>query len=152
MQINPMEETKEEKASVIVRGTAEGFLQEITSGRHHLQADEPKEAGGRDDAPGPYEYLLMALGACTSMTIGLYARRREFPLENVTVSLSHARIHAEDCEACETKQGLLDRIDVRIELTGPLTPDQRTKLMEIAAKCPIHRTLDSEIEIRLRDA
>lgn len=150
MSIKPM--TENESTSVIVRGTAEGFLQEINSGGHHLQADEPKEVGGNDAAPGPYEYLLMALGACTSMTIGLYARRKQFPLEKITVSLSHARIHAEDCETCETKQGLLDRIDLKIELTGPLTPDQRAKLMEVAGKCPIHRTLDSEIDIRLRPA
>ena len=141
-----------EPASVIVRGTADGFLQKITSGRYHLQADEPKEAGGSDTAPGPYEYLLIALGSCTSMTVGLYARRKQFPLQNITVFLSHARIHAEDCEACETKRGLLDRIDVRIELTGPLTPDQHAKLMEIAGKCPVHRTLKSEIDIRLRPA
>jgi len=147
-----MGEKKEEQAGVIVRGTADGFLQEITSGRYHFQADEPKKAGGGDTAPGPYEYLLMALGACTSMTVGLYARRKQVPLQNITVSLSHARIHAEDCEACETKKGLLDRIDVRIELTGPLTPDQRAKLMEIAGKCPVHRTLDSEIDIRVREA
>ena len=152
MEINPMGEEKEEQAGVIVRGTADGFLQEITSGRYHFQADEPKEAGCFDTAPGPYEYLLMALGACTSMTVGLYARRKQVPLQNITVSLSHARIHAEDCEACETKKGLLDRIDVRIELTGPLTPDQRAKLMEIAGKCPVHRTLDSEIDIRVREA
>ena len=82
----------------------------------------------------------------------LYARRKQFPLQNITVSLSHARIHAEDCEACETKQGLLDRIDLRIELTGPLTPDQHARLLEIAGKCPVHRTLKSEIDIRLRPA
>jgi len=152
MQINSTGETKEEPASVIVRGTAEGFLQEIQSGSYHLQADEPKEAGGSNAAPGPYEYLLMALGTCTSMTVGLYARRKQIPLQSITVFLSHARIHAEDCEACETKKGLLDRIDVRIELTGPLTPDQHAKLMEIAGKCPVHRTLDSEIDIRLREA
>ncbi|MBV9618251.1 MAG: OsmC family protein [Verrucomicrobia bacterium] len=152
MLSDPRKETKEEPASVIVRGTAEGFLQEIESGSYHLQADEPKEAGGGNAAPGPYEYLLMALGSCTSMTIGLYARRKQIPLQTITVFLSHSRIHAQDCEACETKQGLLDRIDLRIELTGSLTPDQHAKLMEIAGKCPVHRTLDSEIDIRLSAA
>jgi len=152
MQTDPTKQMIEEPATVIVRGTADGFLQEIDSGRHRLQADEPVEAGGRDAAPGPYEYLLIALGSCTSMTVGLYARRKQFPLQNITVSLSHARIHATDCEACEMKQGLLDRIDVRIELTGPLTPDQHAKLMEIAGKCPVHRTLKSEIDIRLRQS
>ena len=152
MSISPTEEWKAEPAGVIVRGTADGFLQEIDSGRYHLQADEPVEAGGGDAAPGPYEYLLIALGTCTSMTVGLYARRKQIPLQSITVFLSHARIHAQDCEACETKQGLLDRIDLRIELTGPLTPDQHARLMEIAGKCPVHRTLKSEIDIRLRPA
>lgn len=142
--------TSESPAAVVVRGTVGGFLQEVVSGQHHLRADEPVSAGGQDAAPGPYDYLLIALGVCTSMTVGLYARRKEFPLENITVSLSHARIYAKDCEECETKEGLLDRIDVNVELTGPLTPEQHAKLMEIAAKCPVHRTLKSEINIRLR--
>ena len=116
-------------------------MQEVVSGKHHLRADEPVSVGGSDAAPGPYDYLLVALGSCTSMTVGLYARRKQIPLENITVSLSHSRIHAKDCEECETKEGMLDRIDISIELTGPLTPEQRAKLMEIAAKCPVHRTL-----------
>jgi uncharacterized OsmC-like protein len=134
---------------VIVRGTARDFLQEVVSGRHHLQADEPKDYGGGDAAPGPYDYLLTALGVCTSMTIGYYARRKKIPLENITVSLRHFRIHAKDCEECETKAGMLDRIDLQIELTGSLSGEQRTELMAIAAKCPVHRTLKSEIDIRL---
>ena len=98
-------------ADVVVRGDATGFLQEVVSGNHHLRADEPISVGGSDAAPGPYDYLLIALGVCTSMTVGLYARRKQFPLENITVSLRHARIHAQDCEECETKEGMLDRID-----------------------------------------
>jgi len=136
-------------ADVVVRGDATGFLQEVVSGNHHLRADEPVSVGGSDAAPGPYDYLLIALGVCTSMTVGLYARRKQFPLENITVSLRHARIHAQDCEDCETKEGMLDRIDTHLELTGPLTAEQRTKLIEIAGKCPVHRTLKSEINIRL---
>ena len=137
---------------VIVRGNGREFLQEIVAGKHHLRADEPVSYGGKDAAPGPYEYLLTALGVCTSMTIGLYARRKEMPLENITVSLRHSRIHAKDCEECETKQGMLDRIDLEIELSGALTTDQHAKLMAIAAKCPVHRTLKSEIDIRLQSA
>ena len=137
-------------AGVVVRGNADGFLQDVVSGKHHLRADEPASAGGSDAAPGPYDYLLIALGVCTSMTVGLYARRKQLPLENITVSLSHSRIYAKDCEECETKEGMLDRIDAEVELTGSLTEQQHAKLMEIAAKCPVHRTLTSEINIRLR--
>jgi putative redox protein len=136
---------------VVVRGNAREFLQEIFTGKHHLRADEPVSYGGKDAAPGPYDYLLTALGVCTSMTVGLYARRKQIPLENITVSLRHSRIHANDCEECETKAGMLDRIDAQIELTGPLTPEQHSRLMEVAQKCPVHRTLKSEIDIRLQE-
>ena len=146
------EQTKMKPADVVVRGNASGFLQEVVSGKHNLRADEPVSAGGSDAAPGPYDYLLIALGVCTSMTVGLYARRKQWPLENITVSLRHSRIHAKDCEECDTKEGMLDRIDTEIELTGSLTAEQRAKLMEIAAKCPVHRTLKSEINIRLQPA
>src|SRR5438552_10944845 len=139
-------------ADVIVRGDARSFRQEIVTGKHRLRADEPVSAGGGDTGPDPYDYLLTALGVCTSMTVGLYARRKQIPLENVTVSLRHSRIYAKDCEECETKEGLLDRIDVELDLTGPLSTEQHDKLMEIAAKCPVHRTLTSEINIRLRPA
>jgi putative redox protein len=137
---------------IVVRGHAENFQQEITAGKHRLVADEPLSAGGGDAGPDPYDYLLASLGVCTSMTVGLYARRKQFPLKNITVSLWHSRIYAEDCEECETKEGMLDRIDVEIDLTGPLSTEQHAKLMEIAAKCPVHRTLTSEINIRLRSA
>ena len=139
-------------ADVVVRGSAREFLQDVVSGKHHLRADEPASAGGSDSAPGPYDYLLIALGVCTSMTVGLYARRKQWPLENITVSLWHSRIHAKDCEKCDTKEGMLDRIEVEVDLTGSLTPEQHAKLMEIAAKCPVHRTLKSEINIRLGTA
>lgn len=139
-------------ADVVVRGNASGFLQEVVSGKHHLRADEPVSAGGSDAGPSPYDYLLIALGVCTSMTVGLYARRKQWPLENIIVSLRHSRIHAKDCEECETKEGMLDRIDTEIELTGSLTAEQEAKLMEVAAKCPVHRTLKSEINIRLQAA
>jgi putative redox protein len=137
---------------IVVRGDARSFKQEITAGKHRLVADEPVSAGGGDAGPDPYDYLLSALGVCTSMTVGLYARRHRYPLENITVSLSHSRIHATDCEECETKEGMLDRIDVEIELTGSLSQAQHASLMEVAAKCPVHHTLTSEINIRLRAA
>ena len=127
------------------------FLQDIVTGQHHLKADEPVKDGGRDEAPGPYDYLLVALGVCTSMTIGYYARRKQIPLEDIIVSLHHSRIYAEDCEQCETKEGKIDRIGVQVELTGALTPEQHAQLMAIAAKCPVHRTLKSEIDIQLSE-
>jgi uncharacterized OsmC-like protein len=147
-----MEDSLNQKpADVIVRGNASSFLQEIEVGPHHLRADEPVSVGGTDTAPDPYDYILAGLGACTSMTIGLYARRTKLPLESITVSLRHSRIYAKDCEECETKEGKLDRIDVEIALTGELTPEQRGKLMEMAGKCPVHRTLTSEINVRLHE-
>jgi uncharacterized OsmC-like protein len=142
----------EKNPDIVARGDADSFKQEIIAGKHRLVADEPVSAGGGDAGPDPYDYLLTSLGVCTSMTVGFYARRNKFPLANITVSLWHSRIHAKDCEECETKEGMVDRIDVEVELTGPLTAEQHAKLMEIAGKCPVHRTLTSEINIRLRAA
>jgi putative redox protein len=133
---------------VVVRGSAGGFAQEIVIGRHHLTADEPASMGGTESGPSPYELLLAGLGACTSMTVALYARRREWPLLEVSVRMRHSKIHAEDCESCETKEGLLDRIESQIELVGNLSVEQRAKLLEIAKKCPVRRTLTSEIDVR----
>jgi putative redox protein len=135
---------------VIVRGSATGFAQEIEIGPHRFKGDEPVASGGTDIGPSPYDFLLAALGTCTSMTVSLYARRKGWPLENVTVSLHHSKIHAADCANCETKVGKLDRIEREIQLTGALTSEQRAKLMEIADKCPVHQTLTSEINIRTR--
>ena len=134
-------------AAVSVRGIASGFAQNIETLHHHLKSDEPIEAGGTDTGPSPYDLLLAALGSCTSMTIALYARRKQWPLKDVTVRLRHSRIYATDCTDCETKTGMLDRIEREIALTGPLTEEQRTRLLEIANKCPVHRTLTSEIRI-----
>jgi len=133
---------------VVVRGGGQRFAQEITVGPHRLTADEPAAAGGGDTGPDPYGFLLASLGACTSMTIALYARRKRWPLEGVTVRLRHSRIHAQDCADCETREGLIDRIDREIELAGPLSDEQRQSLLAIAERCPVHRTLVSEIDIR----
>jgi putative redox protein len=145
-------QTNKEAPHIVVRGGAKNFQQEVTAGKHRFGADEPVSVGGEDLGPDPYDYLLASLGVCTSMTVGFYARRNHLPLENVTVSLWHSRIHAKDCEECQTRDGMLDRIDVEVELTGPLSAEQHAKLMEIAAKCPVHRTLTSEINIRLQSA
>ena len=141
---------KGDVGSVIVRGSAAGFAQEIHAGPHRLHADEPVSAGGTDTGASPYDLLLAALGACTSMTVAMYARRKAWPLEEVTVHLRHAKIHAADCAECETKEGMLDRIERDIHFAGSLTEEQRSKLLEIASKCPVHRTLTSEIDIRTR--
>jgi putative redox protein len=138
----------EEPRNVIVRETRNSkFQQTVSIGPHRLLADEPATAGGEDTGPGPYDFLLAGLGACTSMTMRLYADRKSLPLERVTVTLKHSRIHAEDCAECETKAGLLDQIDRTIAMEGALDASQHAKLMEIADKCPVHRTLTSEIHI-----
>ena len=138
---------------VVVRETRNGkFQQTVTVGPHRLLADEPVAAGGEDTGPGPYDFLLAGLGACTSMTMRLYADRKSLPLERSTVTLSHSKIHAEDCAECETKEGMLDQIDVVIAMEGALDAEQRKRLMEIADKCPVHRTLTSEIRIVTRPA
>jgi uncharacterized OsmC-like protein/alpha-beta hydrolase superfamily lysophospholipase len=135
--------------TVVVRETGQGrFQQEVTVGPHRFLADEPVDVGGLDSGPGPYDLVLAGLGACTAMTLRLYAGRKALPLEAVTVELSHAKIHAADCESCETKEGMIDRIERAIAMTGRLDADQRRRLMEIADKCPVHRTLTSEIDIR----
>jgi uncharacterized OsmC-like protein len=146
----PISSSDPPREHVLVRGTARDFLQQIRAGKYRFEADEPISLGGTDSAPDPYDYLLAALGACTSMTVGWYARQKQIQLDNITVSLRHSRIHAKDCAECETKAGRLDRIDLDLQLTGPLTPEQHARLMEVAAKCPVHRTLKSEIDIRLR--
>ena len=137
-------------SEVVVRGSAAGFTQEILAGRHRLTADEPVAAGGTDSGPTPYDLLLAALGSRTSMTVALYARRKSWPLEAVTVRLRHTKIHAADCADCETKEGMIDRIERDLEFAGRLTEERRSKLMEIAEKCPVRRTLVSEIDIRTR--
>ncbi len=137
-----------EAADVIVRGEAGGFAQKVIAGPHRFTADEPVAVGGTGAGPGPYELLLAALGSCTSMTVAMYARRKGWPLETVTVWLKHSRIYASDCADCETKEGMLDRIDRYIGFTGSLTDMQRQRLLQIADKCPVHRTLKSEINIQ----
>src|SRR5881227_3628317 len=137
-----------EPAHVIVHGKAAGFAQEVKIDSHELYVDEPASYGGTDTGPSPYDLLLAALGSCTSMTIGLFARKRRWPLEQITVSLHHSKIHAKDCDDCETKEGRIDRIEMEIHLEGALADEQRAKLMEIAGKCPVHQTLTSEINIK----
>jgi putative redox protein len=138
--------------TVIVRETRHGtFQQEIIVGPHKLLGDEPANAGGLGSGPGPYDLLLAALGACTSMTLRLYAERKKLPLARTEVRLRHSRIYAADCAECESNEGMLDRIERIITLEGELDAEQRKRLLEIADKCPVHRTLTSEIDIRTRE-
>ena len=142
MSTNPPAE-----GTVIVTETGTGtYTQEIIAGQHRLTADEPRPVG--DDAgPTPYDLLLAGLGACTSMTVRMYADRKGWPLEQVRVALRHSRIHAKDCAECETQQGMVDHIDRDIELIGDLDDEQREKLLAIAERCPVHRTLTSSVHV-----
>ena len=138
------------EGQVMVASTGLGrFQQRITTADHSLTADEPKSLGGLDSGPSPYDYLLSALGACTNMTLQMYAARKQWPLEGVSVALQHAKIHATDCADCETGVGQIDEIHRVIHIEGAqLDSDQRARLVEIADKCPVHRTLHNEVKIR----
>lgn len=134
--------------TVIVEETGQGrYHQKIQVGDHVLQADEPIANGGDNKGPSPYDFLLAGLGACTSMTLRVYAELKKIPLEHITVYLKYNKIHANDCKDCENKNVLLDHIERTIELKGNLSEEQRNNLLDIANKCPVHRTLTSKISI-----
>jgi putative redox protein len=138
-----------ESGKVLVRETREGkFTNQVLVGAHTIRADEPVAAGGLDTGPGPYDLLAASLGACTSMTLRSYADLKGIPLERVSVEVSHAKIYAADCAECETREGRIDRLDRLITLEGDLDAQQRARLLEIADKCPVHRTLHSEVLIK----
>ena len=141
------DEAGQHEGTVTVTESGPGtYTQEITAGNHTIVADEPRPIG--DDAgPTPYDLLLAGLGACTSMTVRMYADRKGWPLEQIRVTLRHSRIHAKDCADCETSSGWIDHIDREVELTGDLDDTQRQRLMAIAERCPVHQTLTSEVNI-----
>jgi putative redox protein len=136
--------------TVVVASTGQGkFEQVMANGRHTVIADEPASAGGADVGPGPYDLLLMSLGSCTSMTIHMYAARKQWPLQQVVVRLKHSKVHAEDCADCEDNpKAMIDRIERALEFIGPLDAEQRSRLLQIANQCPVHRTLSSKIDIK----
>ena len=139
--------TASTEGTVIVTETGSGtYTQQIAAGHHELVSNEPRPIG--DDAgPTPYDLLLAGLGACTSMTVRMYADRKGWPLERVRVTLRHSRIHAKDCADCETSTGWIGHIDRGVELSGELDDSQRQRLLHIAERCPVHQTLTSEVRI-----
>ncbi len=136
---------------VVTRTGKEGFTTEIRAGNHSLLADEPAKFGGADLGPNPYDLLNAALGACTSMTIQMYARRKKWPLEEAIVHLKHNQVYGEDCAVCDEKKSRLDQLSREVELKGNLDEGQRARLMEIADKCPVHKTLMSDISITTKE-
>jgi putative redox protein len=143
-------ETAPQDNRIAARTGPGGFLTEIQVNRHSLIADEPTAVGGTDQGPTPFDLLVAALGACTSMTLRMYADRKRWPLEAATVRLKHAKIHASDCESCELQEGMLDRIEREIQIDGPLDEEQKRRLLHIADRCPVHKTLTSEVQIQTR--
>jgi len=125
----------------------EGFTTQISARGHHLTADEPQGAGGADDGPDPYALLLASLAACKLMTLRMYADRKQWPMTGASVQLAHRRVHAKDCEDCETTDGHIAMIDATLEVTGDLDDEQRARLAEIADRCPVHRTITGEVVI-----
>lgn len=140
----------EQEGVVVVHTGRHGFATEIQAGHHALKVDEPARLGGTDTGPSPYTLLLGALGACTAMTLRMYADRKQWPLEGVSVRLAHQKIYAKDCADCEAKEGRLDHIERLITLEGRLDDEQRARLLEIANRCPVHQTLKSEIHVETK--
>jgi uncharacterized OsmC-like protein len=136
--------------NVYIDSGQSNFAQNISIGPHRLQVDEPSDLGGKDRGPTPYELLMAALGACTCITVRMYAERKQWPLEGVHVKLSYARAHAEDSARCDTEVRMIDQVEMEISFVGYLSEDQRQRLMAIANMCPVHRTLSSQIQIRER--
>ena len=142
------EEPLETEHQVVVQTGEKGYTTKVKAGKHFLLADEPVSVGGADLGPSPYNLLAAALGTCTAMTLRMYADRKKWPLESVNVHVSHSKVHKEDCEACEDNAAKLDLLERVIEVAGPLDEQQKIKLKEIANKCPVHRTLNSEIAVK----
>jgi putative redox protein len=143
-----METEAMQTREVTITSTDAPFEQSINAGPHHFVSDEPAAYGGADAGPNPYDLLLAALGACTSMTITVYARRKQWPLERVIIRLSHASVHAEDCVNCEDRARRIQRVERQITLVGALTEEQRARLLQVAELCPVHKTLSGTLDLR----
>ena len=148
--VQPESNARAESGTVLVEEAHKPYTNRVAAGRHELLADEPTSVGGLDLGPNPYDYLLASLGACTSMTLRMYADHKQWPLEKVAVRLKHSKIHAQDCAECESDSGKVDRIERELEITGDLDETQRARLLEIADRCPVHRTLMGEKQILTR--
>ncbi|MBT8419639.1 MAG: alpha/beta fold hydrolase [Gammaproteobacteria bacterium] len=135
-----------EIGEVVVTERDGRFSQEIRTNRHRLLADEPIDYGGADIGPSPYELLLAGLGACTSMTLRMYANHKKLPIERISVRLDHEKVNAKDCPNCKTQEGKVDRITREIHITGDLTPEQHRRIVAIANRCPVHKTIHGEID------
>jgi len=144
------EQVKTRSGEVTIREKDHMFMLDVFSDTHHWTADEPTRLGGKNAGPDPYEHLLAAVGTCTAMTVRMYAGRKKWPLDDVRVNLSHDREHMSDCENCDATPQKLDVISRQLEFIGDLTADQRTRLTEIADKCPVHKTLTGQLDIRTR--
>ncbi|MGB0714746.1 MAG: OsmC family protein [Phycisphaerae bacterium] len=145
--VTQQEPGNENSPRVVVTARGEDFAQSIQVRHHQLKADEPAAVGGSDTGPDPYELLLSSLGACTSLTVQMYAKRKDWPLEQIEVGLSHHKIHARDCEDCESETGYVDIINKSVKLEGALTGEQEKRLLEIADRCPVQKTLTNEVKI-----
>jgi putative redox protein len=131
---------------VIVRGGT-AFKTEISAGPHTFYADEPADAGGTEAGPTPYDFLSAALGACTSMTVHVVAKRENIPLEGIELTITNDRMHAQDCADCTNKAGYIHRFTVKMRLSGNLTPQQKQRIVDVARRCPVLKTLQSEIKV-----
>ncbi|MGH8397955.1 MAG: OsmC family protein, partial [Gammaproteobacteria bacterium] len=138
------------EGEVVVRINRDHYQTDVYTGAHQLVADEPRDVGGTDAGPSPYDFLTSALGTCTAITLRMYADRKQWPVETINVRLKHNKIHARDCADCETKEGKLDKFEREIELIGALSAEQKQRLLEIADRCPVHQTLHSEVVIETR--
>jgi putative redox protein len=137
-----------EKGSVRVEEKDHKFAQHVSSDSHYWLADEPRSVGGANTGPDPYEHLLASLGACTSMTLRMYATHKKLALDHVVVELKHSRDYLEDCEGCEDKPMQIDVLERKLTLQGALSEQERARLLEIADRCPVHRTLHNHLQVR----